>query len=73
MLLGRYLIYAIYFSKFLQKLRVPVIEAHDFAKLRAVSQFVLYNFAPDLNLSKQEYRAANRIPIFLFGSDHIPK
>jgi len=34
----------------LQGDRVAVIEASDFAKLSALPQFVLYEFAPDFNL-----------------------
>jgi hypothetical protein len=46
----RHLIDSVDSAKPLQEHRVAVIEASDFAKLRAVPQFVLYDFAPDFNL-----------------------
>jgi hypothetical protein len=45
-----HLIHPIDLSEFLQKLSITVIEAHDFAKLGAVTCFVLYNLAPDFDL-----------------------
>src|SRR6266566_8959239 len=43
--LGGYLIHPIYFSEFLQKFWITVIEANDLAKLGAVTCFVLDHFA----------------------------
>jgi len=40
------------FPEFLQKLRMAEVEAHDFAELRAVTRFVLYDLAPDFDLAE---------------------
>ena len=40
------------FPKLVQKLRIAIVEAHDFAKLRAVTRFVLYDLAPDFDLAE---------------------
>jgi len=36
----------------MQEVRVAVVEAHDFAELRAVTSFVLYDLAPDFYLTE---------------------
>jgi hypothetical protein len=40
------------FPELMQKLRVAIVEAHDFAELRAIARFVLYDFAPDFDLAE---------------------
>ena len=42
----------IHFPKLVQKLRLAVVEAHDFAELRAVTSFVFYDLAPDFDLTE---------------------
>jgi len=34
------------FSELVQKLRMAIVEAHDFAELRTVTPFVFYDLAP---------------------------
>ncbi len=40
------------FPKLVQKLGMAIVEAHDFAELRAVTRFVLYDLAPDFYLTE---------------------
>ncbi len=37
------------FPKLVQKLRIAMVKAQDFAKLRPVACFVLYDLAPDFH------------------------
>jgi hypothetical protein len=45
-------IYTVDSPELLQKLWVAIVQAHDFAKLGAVTRFVLYDFAPDFDLAE---------------------
>jgi hypothetical protein len=55
------LIHPIDFAEFVQKLWIAVIEANDFCELRAVSPFVFYDLAPNLDFAEQQSRGANEI------------
>ncbi len=47
----RRLIDPVDFSELLQKLRIAIVQARDFAELGAVTRFVLHDLAPDFDLA----------------------
>src|SRR6266566_4612641 len=62
------------FPKLVQKLGVAVVEAHDLAKLRAVTSLVLYYLAPDFDLAEQQRPIRDGgVTILIIRSDHVPK